>query len=150
MRVLGIDYGERRIGIAVSDPTGTLARPVTTLKEHRNLGAAVEAVMRSIADLERDAEPVERIVLGLPRRLDGSANDQTPRVEAFAAILEKRAGRVVVLQDERLTSHEADALLAEREPDWRARKLRLDAVAAAVILQEYLDTHQNNRPRSDS
>ena len=107
MRVLGIDYGERRIGIAVSDPTGTLARPVTTIEGHRHLREAVTRVLRAIADLERDAEPVERIVLGLPRRLDGSANDQTPRVEAFAAILEERGGRVVVLQDERLTSHEA-------------------------------------------
>jgi putative transcription antitermination factor YqgF len=77
-------------------------------------------------------------------RLDGSPTDLTARVHAFAADLERRAARPVVRRDERLTSHEAEALLAEREPDWRVRKQKLDAAAAAVILQEYLD-HQGAR-----
>jgi putative Holliday junction resolvase len=142
MRVLGIDYGERRIGIAVSDASGTIARPVGTIVGDTNQKVAVARVVEQLAQLEQDDEPVSRIVVGLPSRLDGSANEQTPRVEAFAELLRTRVGRPVVLQDERLTSHEADGLLALGERDWRKRKKRLDAVAAAVILQEYLDGHR--------
>jgi putative Holliday junction resolvase len=139
MRVLGIDYGGRRIGIAASDATGMLARPVGTLEGTANHAVAVTRVLDEVARLEADGDPIGAIVLGLPRRLDGSPNDQTPIVEAFAARLRAACGRPLVLQDERLTSHEADGLLAIRERDWRVRKKKLDAVAAAVILQEYLD-----------
>ena len=149
MRVLGIDYGERRIGIAVSDPTGTIARPVGTIPGDGNQAVAVTVVMEQLASLERDDEPVLLIVMGLPLRLDGSANDQTPLVEAFAELLGAQSGRSVVLQDERLTSHEADGLLAMRERDWRKRKRKLDAAAAAVILQEYLDRNQPVTPDVD-
>ena len=78
-------------------------------------------------------------MVGWPRRLDGSANDQTPRVEAFKRALEARVGVPVILQDERLSSHEAEERLSTRERDWRRRKQKLDAAAAAVILQDYLD-----------
>ncbi len=149
MRVLGIDYGERRIGIAVSDPTGTLARPVGTIPGDRNQAVAVTRVLEQVAVLEQDDEPVALVVVGLPSRLDGSANEQTPRVNAFAALLRARSARPVVLQDERLTSHEADGLLAVGERDWRKRKQRLDAAAAAVILQEYLDAHGAAAPDVD-
>ncbi|MCX6543240.1 MAG: Holliday junction resolvase RuvX [Acidobacteria bacterium] len=141
MRILGIDYGERRIGIAVSDPTGTLARPVGTISGSANQTVAVARVMDQLTALEQDDEPIPLVVVGLPSRLDGSANQQTPRVHLFAELLRARSGRTVILQGERLTSHEADGLLAMRERDWRKRKLRLDAAAAAVILQEYLDGH---------
>ena len=82
----------------------------------------------------------DSVVVGLPRRLDGSANDMTPRVEAFAQTLGRRTSLPIVLQDERLTSVEAESRLASREKDWRARKARLDAAAAAIILQDYLDS----------
>jgi putative Holliday junction resolvase len=142
MRVLGIDYGERRIGVAVSDPSGTLARPVGTLPGIADTATAVTRVLEQLALLAQDDEPISLIVVGLPSRLDGSANQQTPRVQAFADLLRVRSGLRVALQDERLTSHEADGLLAMRERDWRKRKARLDAAAAAVILQEYLDGHR--------
>ncbi|MCX6549656.1 MAG: Holliday junction resolvase RuvX [Acidobacteria bacterium] len=139
MRVVAIDYGRRRIGVAVSDPTGTLARPVETIAGSDDPRTAARTVLAAIARLERDDDPVGTIVVGLPRRLDGSANEQTPLAEALAAALEQTGGRRVVLQDERLTSHEAEMRLAERQRDWRERKRRLDAAAAAVILQEFLD-----------
>jgi putative Holliday junction resolvase len=140
MRAMGVDYGLRRVGIAVSDPSGTLARPVETIAGSRDPQTAARAILAAAARLERDDDPIVTIVIGLPRRLDGSANDQTPLAQAVATALSAAAGgRTIVLQDERLTSHEAESLLAVREKDWRVRKERLDAVAAAVILQEYLD-----------
>ena len=140
VRALGVDYGLKRIGLAVSDASGTLARPLTTLDRTRlsSEGLAAAAVLEEVARL--DDEPIAVIVVGWPRRLDGSANEQTSRVEAFAGELRSRASVPIVLQDERLSSLEADARLALREMDWRKRKQQLDAAAAAVILQDYLDT----------
>ena len=144
MRVLGIDYGARRVGLAVSDATGLLARPLKTLDRSR-LGsdaALVDAVLVAVAEMSSEDEPFGAIVVGLPRRLDGSPNDQTPKVEAFVTRLAGRTPLPVVLQDERLTSVEAESRLAKKEKDWRRRKQMLDAAAAAVMLQDYLDAHR--------
>ena len=138
-RIVGLDAGERRIGVAISDATGTLARPVGILRVAGLGKSAAAAVAADIARLERDDEPVVTVVVGWPRRLDGTPNAMTARVESFAAVLRTRLDRPVVLQDERLSSHEADSRLATREKDWRVRKERLDAAAAAVILQDFLD-----------
>ena len=138
-RVAGLDVGERRIGVAISDVTRTLARPVSVL---RTSGLDGDAVERAVAELERlaaEEDGLASLVVGLPRRLDGSPSEMTPRVEAFAAALGARTALPVVLQDERLTSREAESRLALREKDWRARKKQLDAAAAAIILQDYLD-----------
>ena len=88
-----------------------------------------------------DGDPahVAAIVVGRPVRLDGRESPQTAEVDAFVARLRARTALPVFVQDERLTSVEAEARLAEREPDWRRRKARLDAAAAAVILQDFLD-----------
>ena len=137
-RIIGFDVGERRIGVAVSDLTGTLARPLTTLRTTGLDGDALQVSLNEIARIADD-DPLDAIVVGLPRRLDGSPNAMTPRVERFAAKLGDRAGVAVILQDERLTSVEADSRLATREKSWRLRKDRLDPAAAAVILQDYLD-----------
>ena len=141
-RSVCFDAGERRIGVAISDATGMLARPVGVIAIGRLDVAAAEHAVDEIARLNTVEEAdIETIVVGLPRRLDGSPNEMTPRVEAFAAQLRDRTGLTVILQDERLSSREAESRLAVREKDWRARKRRLDAAAAAVILQDYLDTH---------
>jgi putative Holliday junction resolvase len=139
MRVLGVDYGERRIGLALSDPTGLLASPWKTLANDANLEAAARRIAGELSALHGESDEVRAIVIGLPRRLNGEANDQTGRVHALSVLLGTMTALPVVLQDERLTSHEADALLAERERDWRKRKQRLDQMAAALILQDYLD-----------
>jgi putative Holliday junction resolvase len=137
--VAGLDVGERRIGVAVSDVTGTLARPVRVLKTSGLEGDAVERAVAEVARLAAEEDGLASLVVGLPRRLDGTPSDLTPRVEAFAAALHARTALPVVLQDERLTSHEAESRLALRERDWRERKKQLDAAAAAIILQDYLD-----------
>jgi putative Holliday junction resolvase len=140
-RIVGLDVGERRIGVAVSDPTGLLARPLTTLRTTGLDGDALQITLAQITRLTAD-DPLDAIVVGLPRRLDGSASDMTPRVERFAQRLGESAGMAVILQDERLTSVEAESRLATREKNWRVRKEQLDAEAAAVILQDYLDIHR--------
>lgn len=138
-RVAGLDVGERRIGVAVSDVTGTLARPVGVLQTSGLEGDAVDRAVAEVARLASEDDGLASLVVGLPRRLDGSPSDMTPRVEAFAAALRTRTRLPVTLQDERLTSREAESRLALREKDWRARKKQLDAAAAAIILQDYLD-----------
>lgn len=147
-RIVGIDVGERRIGIAVSDMSGTLARPVRALETSGLDGNALQVSLDEIARLAGE-DPLDAIVVGLPRRLDGSPNDMTPRVERFAQRLHERAGLAVILQDERLTSVEAESRLAARDRDWRSRKRRLDAAAAAVILQDYLDSRPTVNPGGD-
>ena len=140
MRIVGLDVGERRIGVAISDASGTLARPVGTLTSSALDAVALERVVGEIGRLGAEDDGVGAIVVGLPRRLDGSPNHMTARVEAFAAKLKARTCLDVRLQDERLTSREAESRLAVHERDWRARKAQIDAVAAAIILQDYLDT----------
>ena len=136
VRVLGIDVGERRIGLAISDPSGTLARPLETLHAH---GDRVAQVALAIERLRQEDEGLGAVVVGLPSRLDGAPNEQTPKVLAFVERLRARVSLPVAVQDERLTSVEAESRLALRDRDWRSRKKKLDAAAAAVILQEYLD-----------
>jgi putative pre-16S rRNA nuclease len=137
MRVLAIDVGQRRVGLAISDPTGTLARPLTTLTV--DAGSAVDRVAHKIAQLVAEDDGVGEIVVGMPLHLDGSPSEQTARVTAFVAALQTRTPIAVRVIDERLTSREAESRLAATERDWRKRKETLDAAAAAVFLQDYLD-----------
>ena len=139
-RIAGLDVGERRIGVAVSDATGTLARPVGVVRTSGLDGDALDRAAAELTRLAAEDDGLTALVVGLPRRLDGSPNEMTPRVEAFAQTLGQRISLPVVLQDERLTSLEAESRLALREKDWRARKKKLDAAAAAIILQDYLDS----------
>jgi putative Holliday junction resolvase len=136
---VGLDVGERRIGIAVSDGTGTLARPLGVLRPSGLDVDAVDVVMTEIARLAAEEDGLGAIVVGLPRRLDGTATHLTPRVEQFARQLAIKTALPVTLQDERLSSREAESRLALNDKNWRSRKARLDAAAAAVILQDYLD-----------
>src|SRR4029453_6747153 len=138
MGVLGIDVGARRVGLAISDPTQTLARPLKTLSVNGRADA-VARVLIEIERLGRRGDGRGAVVVGLPSRLDGSPSDQTPRTAAFVAALAARTSVPIARMDERLTSWEADGRLARNEPSWRRRKAQLDAAAAAVILQDYLD-----------
>ena len=143
MRALGIDYGQKRIGLALSDASGLLARPWKTIARIGNPPQVARAIAREVELLAGTDEAVQVIVLGLPRRLNGASNEQTASVEGIATLLRTLLTTPLVLQDERLSSHEAEQRLAQRERDWRKRKEQIDAMAAAVILQDYLDT----RPR---
>ena len=137
MRILALDVGRRRVGLAISDPSGTLARPHSTVQVSE--ADAVDLVAREVLRLAAEDDGVGRVVVGLPRRLDGSASAESAAVERFIAALRSRIPIDVVTEDERLSSREAESRLAVRERDWKKRKAQLDAAAAAVILQDYLD-----------
>jgi putative holliday junction resolvase len=138
MRVLGIDVGTRRVGLAISDATGTLARPLETIVV-RSAREAVELVSAAVARLSAEDDGLGAIVVGMPSRLEGSPTAATPAARQLVAGLKERTTLPIVTEGERLTSREADSRLATREHDWRKRKARLDAAAAAIILQDYLD-----------
>jgi putative holliday junction resolvase len=140
VRALGIDYGDRRIGLALSDVTGLLASPWTTISHDGNIRFAAQQLVNEVKRLQLEEGGLDAIVIGLPRRLSGAANAQTARVRRLAKMIACAVDVPISLQDERLTSREADELLARRDRDWRRRKKKVDAMAAALILQDYLDS----------
>jgi putative Holliday junction resolvase len=137
--VLGIDVGERRIGLAISDTSAILATPLRALSVSRPAQQGAAAVAREIAVLEGEEDGLTAVVVGLPRSLDGTPHRQTTYVLGFVESLRRYTALPIHLQDERLSSHEAEHRLAQREKSWRRRKARLDAASAAVILQDFLD-----------
>ena len=143
-RAVCIDFGERRVGSAISDPTQTIARPLKVLQVGGPADAATQ-VAWELEQLAGDPDPPVTLVVGWPRRLDGTESEQTLRVRSFVDALSARTALPIELMDERLSSREAESRLAAREPSWRRRKKRLDAAAAAVILQDYLDRERPKR-----
>ncbi len=137
-RVLGVDYGERRVGLAVSDPTGTIAQPLETLTRRRGKRPPVAPIARIAADHE-----VAAIVLGLPLTPEGDDSDWTREVRAFGDALAERTGLTVHFLDERMTSVRAERAIRSLglPRQKREEKERIDAAAAMLILQAYLDTH---------
>jgi putative Holliday junction resolvase len=126
------------VGLAISDASGTLARPLETIDVATD-DEAVDRVEERVARLAQEDDGLAAIVVGLPRSLDGSPTTETARVMTFVAALRHRTPLPIATEDERLTSREAESRLAVRERDWKQRKKKLDAVAAAIILQDYLD-----------
>lgn len=139
-RILGIDYGERRIGLAISDPTGTIARPLPTLTRRRGKRPPVEAVARLIRE-----EGVDEVVIGLPLTPEGVESDWTRETRAYGENVGERAGVPVNFVDERCTSARAERAVRElglKKKD-REDKARVDAAAAVLILQAFLDRRKN-------
>ena len=143
VRALGIDYGRKRIGLALSDATGMLARPWKTIGAPAAPSGAAAVLAEEINALASEADGLSAVALGYPRRLSGEPNEQTAIVETIAGALRALVTVPIVLQDERLSSREAETFLARREKDWRKRKPLLDAASAAVILQDYLDARSS-------
>ncbi len=133
-RVVGLDLGDRRIGVAVSDPFGSIAQGRDTL-----LRDGESYPWRAILGVVTESEAV-RVVVGDPLHLDGSSGDRSQAARAFAAELEERAGVPVELQDERLTSVQAERTLRETGRTGRKKKKEdVDRLAAVLILQAWLD-----------
>lgn len=133
-RVMALDVGERRIGVAVSDPTGTLATPHSVIRR-RSKAEDFAAVARLVAELG-----AERVVVGLPLSLNGEVGPQARRVTRYAQALAQTLDVPVALHDERYSTVTANALLAE---GGRKRRVPIDAAAAAVILQDYLESQRS-------
>ncbi len=137
-RWLGLDVGEKRIGVAVSDPLGVIATPLTII-HHTRWQEDIERIL----DLAR-REGVEGIVVGVPYYLDGTPSAQTQKVLRFVARLRDRTDLPVLEWDESLSTEEAEARL--REAGRRRRVEAVDAHAAAVILQEFLEAQRASQP----
>ena len=151
MRVLALDVGERRIGLAISDPEGRVAVPLETLERRDE-----DADLRALAELV-ERESVQAVVVGLPLSLDGSVGPQAKRTQEFARRLAGAISRPLEMWDERLSTVAAErALSPPGPPGRRGRRLRAgerrrpperrqearDALAATLILQAYLDSHR--------
>lgn len=132
-RILAIDYGRRRIGLAVSDALGLVARPLGTLQRTNRRDD-----LRRLRQVVRQHE-IRRIVVGHPLHLDGTASEMAAEAARFAKRVEKQLGVPVELVDERLSSWEAEQMLAAGRIAPRKRAAELDQVAAAVILRDYLE-----------
>lgn len=133
MRILGLDIGEKRIGVALSDPIGILASPLTQINR-MGTRVAIEAILELVRQYE-----VESIVAGLPYSMDGSLGQQAERVEDFLQKLSQRLDIPIETWDERLSTLAAERMMAEAGVGKERRKKQLDAAAAALILQGYLD-----------
>lgn len=133
MRYLGLDLGDKLIGVALSDETGTLATGLETI---RRVGPRKD--LRAIGDLARGHDVAE-VVVGLPRKLDGSLGPQAQKVIAFMEALRAVVKMPVVPWDERFTSVMANQALIEGERSRRERRVLVDKVSAILILQNYLD-----------
>jgi putative Holliday junction resolvase len=140
VRLLAIDYGKKWFGLAVSDPSQTLARSLKRVRGE-------EELLRTVSDLAA-AGDLEAVVLGLPRNMDGSLGPAAQSVLAFQARLEARCGLPVVTWDERLTSVEAERRLAEGGQSLSRRREKVDSLAAQILLQSYLDARAAERSRA--
>ncbi|NLL18871.1 MAG: Holliday junction resolvase RuvX [Clostridia bacterium] len=133
MRIMGLDIGDKTIGVAVSDPLGLTAQGITTIKR-----------LDDETDLEQlqqliESYQVELLVVGLPKNMNGTIGPQGEKVLAFKTLLEDRFNLPVVLEDERLTTVTAERMLIDADVSRAKRKKVIDKLAASVILQGYLD-----------
>ena len=141
MRVLALDVGDKRIGVASSDPTALIASPMTTITR-RGEPSDVDEVLRLVQEHAAD-----EIIVGLPVSMSGRMGAQAAKVAAFAKILAERAEISVKTFDERLSSAQAERMLKESGVKPSRSRARVDAAAAAVILQSYLDSRRASPTR---
>lgn len=131
-RIIAIDYGDARTGVAVSDLTGTLAGEALTIQEWN-----AEKLAQRLAFFARERD-AEKFVLGLPKNMDGTEGPRAEKSRAFAELLRERTGLEVRLWDERRSSVEAHAILSANGKREKKHKKNVDALAAALILESYL------------
>jgi putative Holliday junction resolvase len=134
MRVLAIDHGTRRMGIAVSDELGLLAQPLEYIPAEP-FAAALERLRHLIREKE-----VDLILVGMPRNMDGSYGPAALKVQEFVAVLQEAIAMPIKTWDERLTSAQAHRFLTQSARGRRGRRERVDQTAAAILLQSYLDS----------
>ena len=133
MRIMAIDYGDAHTGVAISDPTGLLAGMATTIHSRK-----AEVVLEELARLVRENQ-VDEVVMGFPRNMDGTEGPRAQLYREFAQRVEEATGLKPVLWDERRTTVDAHRILFEGGKNAKKRKKTVDAVAASLILEGYLD-----------
>lgn len=140
MRILGLDFGSKTVGVAVCDPLGITAQTVETItrKDENKLRQTLARIEALIGQYE-----IERIVLGYPKNMNNTIGERAEKTEEFKLSLERRTGLPVILWDERLTTVAADRVLIESGVRREHRKESVDQIAAAMILQGYLDSLAN-------
>lgn len=140
MRILGLDYGSRTVGVAVSDPLGLTAQSVETIwrKQENKLRQTLARIEELVSEYQ-----VETIVLGYPKNMNNTIGERALKSLEFREMLERRTGLPVVMWDERLTTIEANRTLMESGVRRENRKKHLDQLAAIFILQGYLDSLRN-------
>ena len=135
MRVIGLDLGNRTVGVALSDYLGIIANPVGTFRfEEQDLDAALAEVCRVIKEND-----VQKIVLGFPKNMNGTIGPQAEYCLKFKGMLEEATKLEVIMIDERLTSRQADVIMLSADMSRNKRKKNVDKLAATIILQTYLD-----------
>ena len=136
MRIMGLDYGSKTVGVAISDPLGITAQGIETIcrKDENKLRRTCARIEELIREYE-----VERIVLGLPKHMNNDIGERAERSMEFGKMLERRTCLEVVMWDERLTTVEAERTLIENKVRREDRKKYIDKIAAVFILQGYLD-----------
>ena len=139
MVILGVDLGKARTGVAVCDKSELLASPVEVVNEHNR-----ERLLERVAQLAK-ARRAEQIVVGLPRNMDGSEGESAQNARAFGAERAEKTGLPVDFSDERGTTITAHGFLNETNTRGKRRKATVDAVAATIILQDYLDYRRNRK-----
>lgn len=137
MRILGLDFGSKTVGVAVSDPLGITAQGVEIIR--RKDENKLRQTLARIEELAKDYEAQE-IVLGLPKNMNNTLGERVEKTMEFKAMLERRTGLNVTMWDERLTTVAADKAMMEAGLDSRERKEYVDMIAAVFILQGYLDS----------
>lgn len=140
MRILGLDYGSKTVGVAVSDPLGLTAQRLDTIwrKQENKLRQTLARIKELV-----DEYQIEQIVLGYPKNMNNTVGERAEKALEFKEMLEKRIGLTVIMWDERLTTVEADRTLMEAGVRRENRKQYLDGLAAVFILQGYLDSLGN-------
>lgn len=140
MRILGLDYGSKTVGVAVSDPLGLTAQRLDTIwrKQENKLRQTLARIKELV-----DEYQIEQIVLGYPKNMNNTVGERAEKALKFKEMLEKRTGLTVIMWDERLTTVEADRTLMEAGVRRENRKQYLDGLAAVFILQGYLDSLGN-------
>jgi putative Holliday junction resolvase len=130
MRILALDVGKRRIGIAITDPLAITARPHSTIDRNKEAPQKISALIKELE--------VGKVLVGLPLHLSGAEGPQTEDVRKFVAKLQPHVSVPIEFRDERLTTVEAEHRLSDRRVDWQKRKKQIDAIAASILLEDYL------------
>jgi len=143
LRYLGIDFGTKRIGLAISAPAGGIVSPLKMLDASERMEANAKAILEVVEEYGADA-----VVIGLPLNMDGTEGPQAKLSKRLAEAIRNAASDIPVhLHDERLTSHAADQRLIERELTRAKKKARQDAVAAQILLESFLECGGDQRDR---